>query len=891
LAFFINTRGVTTNVNKYKLFSRPVAVAALLILIAVGSASIAAAYLFSLIQADVKNRLSDTLEASINRAKNDIQTHMLNARYWSENLSLRQITQLIQAGGSDAVDEDLFQRLDTTLTAITESEHYRDYKLFNLNGELLLSGRGGIENTPKSFNLPPSVLREALTGEVAVSQPFKSQQRWQDLDDHIREGLATMLFVAPVIDWFGETVGFFAFEMNPDHLFIPAFHQNQVGNTGHTYAINREGLLLTESKFSEQLVSTGLLSARHPHADLNLTVRRPDSNLLEADNVITARQYKQFPLTQMAQSLTRQASGIDIDGYRDYRGVEVIGAWRWDDQLDMGIVSETEVAEVYKLYRSLLYSVIVSIVVVIAMTAIGTLLYRRSTLQRIATLQQRDAIINQTDDGFVTIDDEGMISMVNPAVCGLFGYRENELLGQPVSILLPEDERSQHDHYLANSALHAPKVIHRTRALQGRRKDGSLFPIELNVSPMQFGHRKFYIGVIRDISERHQYQQELISAMRQAEQANRAKSEFLAKMSHELRTPLNAIIGFSQLLKLEDLDDSQRESVSMIESSGSHLLSLINDVLDLSRIESGHMAISVENVAVKSLIDHVLPLMEVQLAPLSLTLETDYPADIDSLFIRADYIKLKQVLINLLSNAAKYNRPHGKIRLRVSEKDYQVRIAVEDTGYGIDNEMQSRLFEPFNRLDKERSKIPGTGIGLAISHELVKLMQGRVGFDSTLDVGSTFWVEFRKAAVEQSPVAASRQADDESKSASPRTRLSQVLCIEDNPTNLDLIKQFFNRRQDIKLTTAVDAETGLDIAFEMEPEIILMDINLPGKDGFEALKQLKQSAVTRYIKVIALSANAMTDDIEKGLAAGFDHYLTKPIHFDELEQTIDSLLD
>jgi PAS domain S-box-containing protein len=877
-------------VNKNRLFSRPVAVAALLILIAISCATIAAAYLFSLIQTDVKSRLSDTLEASISRAKNDIQTHKRNARYWSENLSLRQIMQIIEAGGTQSVEDDLYRRLDTTLTAITESENYRDYKLFNLNGELLLSGRDGVEDSPRSFNLPSSLLREARSGEVAVSQPLKSQQLWQDMDGHIREGLATMIFMAPVIDWFGETIGFFAFEINPDRLFIPAFHDNQFGSTGQTYAIDRDGLLLTESKFSSQLVAAGLLSPTHPHAELRLTVRRPDDNLLKADNPITARQYSDFPLTRMAQSLTRQASDIDIEGYRDYRGVEVIGAWRWDEELNMGIATETEVAEAYKLFRSLLYSVIFSIVVVIVMTAIGTLLYRRSTMQRMASLQQRDAIINQTDDGFVTIDDEGMINMVNPAVCSLFGYTETELVGQPVSILLPEEERSQHDHYLAHSALHAPKVIHRTRALQGRRKDGSLFPIELNVSPMQFGHRKYFIGVIRDISERHQYQQELINAMRQAEQANRAKSEFLAKMSHELRTPLNAIIGFSQLLKLEDLQADQRESVNMIESSGSHLLSLINDVLDLSRIESGHMTISVEDVALKPLIDHLLPLVEVQLTPLSLTLETDYPEDMESVFVRADYVKLKQVLLNLLSNAAKYNRPHGHIRLRVRQQNENIRIAVEDTGYGIDEEMQSRLFEPFNRLDKERSNIPGTGIGLAISHELVKLMQGRFGFDSSLDVGSTFWVEFKRASVS---VHASKPEIHDAEvphTAASHAQQTHVLCIEDNPTNLDLIKQYFSRRRDIKLSTAVDAETGLELAFEMEPDIILMDINLPGKDGFEALKQLKQSAVTRYIKVIALSANAMTNDIEKGLEAGFDRYLTKPIHFDELEQTIDSLL-
>jgi CheY-like chemotaxis protein len=302
------------------------------------------------------------------------------------------------------------------------------------------------------------------------------------------------------------------------------------------------------------------------------------------------------------------------------------------------------------------------------------------------------------------------------------------------------------------------------------------------------------------------------------------------------------------------------------------------------------MTISVEDVALKPLIDHLLPLVEVQLSPLSLTLETDYPEDMDSVFVRADYVKLKQVLLNLLSNAAKYNRPHGQIRLIVRQQNENIRIAVEDTGYGIDEEMQSRLFEPFNRLDKERSNIPGTGIGLAISHELVKLMQGRFGFDSSLDVGSTFWVEFKRASVS---VHASKPENHDSAvphTAASHAQQTHVLCIEDNPTNLDLIRQYFSRRRDIKLSTAVDAETGLDLAFEMEPDIILMDINLPGKDGFEALKQLKQSAVTRYIKVIALSANAMTNDIEKGLEAGFDRYLTKPIHFDELEQTIDSLL-
>lgn len=878
-------------VNRSKLFSKPVTVAALLIVIAIACASIAAAYLFSLIQDDVRNRLNTTLEASISKVKNELQTHKKNTLYWSENLSLRQISQLVLAGGARAVSSDLFQRLDTTLTAILESENYRDYKLFNPQGEILLSAKHDIERKPRAFNLPETVRQNVLEGKVAVTLPIKSEQLWRDSNGHVYEGLATMLFVAPVYDWYGDIVAMFAFEIDPDRLFIAAFHQHQIGESGQSYAVNKDGLILSETKYTEQLLQAGVLSHSYPHADLTVYARQAPHDLSKPETFISAKQHAAQPLTEMARSLTQGKSGININGYLDYRGIEVIGAWRWDKELGMGIVTETEAAEVYKLYRSLLFSVIFSVIAVIVLTAIGTLMYRRSTLQRMATLQQRDAIINQTDDGFVTIDDKGTISMVNPAVSRLFGYTDKELLHQPVSILLPEQERRQHDTFLAESQLHAPKVIHRTRSLQGRHKDGSLFPIELNVSPMQFGHRKFFIGVIRDISERYQYQQELIHAMQEAEAANQAKSEFLAKMSHELRTPLNAIIGFSQLLKLEQLNDSQLESVSLIESSGSHLLTLINDVLDLSRIESGNMSISVEDVAVKPLIDHLLPLIQMQLFPLSLTLETLYPDNIDNLFIRADHIKLKQVLLNLLSNAVKYNRPQGQIRIKVHQHDYQIRITVEDDGYGISEDLQARLFEPFNRLDKERSNIPGTGIGLAISHDLVKLMQGEFGFSSTPDVGSSFWVEFRRSSIQ----LAKENQDNSTPPISPRrhsptgTGIS-LLCIEDNPTNLDLIKQFFSRRDGFDLLTASDAETGLELAFDHEPELILMDINLPGKNGYEALKQLKQSAVTRYIKVIALSANAMASDVEKGLQAGFDAYLTKPVDFNQLETTIERVL-
>ncbi|WP_284450660.1 PAS domain S-box protein [Methylophaga thalassica] len=873
--------------NKNKWLSTPVVVAIIILLAALIAAGVAASHLFSLIQEDVTSRLNTALVTSINRVKQSFTNHQRNSVYWAENTVIQQIALLANKHENRAMQQDLYQLVDGSLKATITNEGYRDYKLFNLNGELILSGISGFAKPEKNITLPDNILAALSKKDVYTSHPFMPSSVWQSTLRH-QYPLPTMLFIAPIHDWAGKTVAFFAFEINPDKLFNPAFHENQVGQTGQAYAIDEQGRMLTQSKFTNQLIRAGLIDASNPLTELKLEVRDPGFDLLESPD---KKVKSPMPLTLMAKSLTQHKTGVNLKGYRDYRGVKVIGSWRWDEQLNMGIVTETEVSEVYKLYRSLLFSVIVSIVFIIFMTAFGTYFYRRSTQQQIVSLQQRDAIIKQTDDGFVTIDDQGRITMVNPAICLLFGYQEAELIGQPVSILIDEEQRHKHDNYLKQADIHEPKIIHRTRSLSATRKDGSQFPIELNVSPMQFGHRKFYIGVIRDISERYQYQQELIKAMQQAEHANQAKSEFLAKMSHELRTPLNAIIGFSQLLQMDKLNDDQRESVSMIESSGNHLLSLINEVLDLSRIESGHMSVSVEDVELKPLIEHILPFIHNQLSALDLRITESYPTQSSSLFVRADHIKLKQVLLNLLSNAAKYNKPSGSIEIIVSHTDSDsIRIAIKDTGYGIDENLQQRLFEPFDRLDKDTSDIQGTGIGLVISRELIKLMNGRFGFESKRDIGSTFWIELQRSSVNNSSIlsAANNQSDQLD---GEQTQHIKVLCIEDNPTNLNLMQRFFKQYPQFILLTAADAESGLEIARQFEPQVILMDINLPGKNGFEALKDLKRSAITRDIKTIALSANAMREDIDRGLKAGFDYYLTKPLNFELLIETINQAIE
>tara|TARA_R100001039_G_scaffold39214_1_gene45238 strand:+ start:10310 stop:12943 length:2634 start_codon:yes stop_codon:yes gene_type:complete len=874
-------------VSKSKWLSKPVVVAIVILLVAVITATVAASHLFSLIQEDVTTRLNTALTTSINRVKQSYTNHQRNSLYWAENTVIQQIALLANKQDNKVMQQDLYRLVDGNIKAILSNEGYLDYKLFSTHGEMILSGVSGFANEDNQVQLPLNIRTDLPTNTVYTSHPFMPSSSWQKTLGQ-NYPTPTMLFIAPVHDWAGKTVAFFAFEIDPDKIFNPAFHENQVGQTGQAYAIDEHGRMLTQSKFTKQLIQAGLIDAAHPLSELALEVRDPGVNLLSSEKKPVAAN---APLTLMAKSLTQHQTGVSLKGYRDYRGVKVIGSWRWDDHLNMGIVTETEVAEVYKLYRSLLFSVVISIVFVIFMTAFGTYFYRRSTQQRIASLQQRDAIIKQTDDGFVTIDDVGKITMVNPAVCLLFGYQEAELIGQPVSILIDKNERHKHDSYLKHANIHEPKIIHRTRSLSATRKDGTEFPIELNISPMQFGHRKFYIGVIRDISERHQYQQELIKAMQQAKHANEAKSEFLAKMSHELRTPLNAIIGFSQLLQLDNLNEDQRESVSMIENSGNHLLSLINDILDLSRIESGHMSVSVEDVQLKPLIDDLIPFIQTQIQSLNLHIEESYPANISSLFVKADHIKLKQVLLNLLSNAAKYNKPNGKIKIIISSTyKSSLRIAIQDTGYGIDEKLQRCLFEPFDRLDKDNSGIQGTGIGLVISRELIKLMNGRFGFESEQDKGATFWIELQRSKVTNGSLLSSEHHEPEQMEDDSKEHV-KILCIEDNPTNLNLIKRVFRQYIQFDLIAASDAEIGLELARQYEPAVILMDINLPGMNGFEALESLKRSAITRDIKTIALSANAMPHDIDKGLKAGFDYYLTKPVNFELLIETINRALE
>lgn len=515
-------------------------------------------------------------------------------------------------------------------------------------------------------------------------------------------------------------------------------------------------------------------------------------------------------------------------------------------------------------------------------------------------------VLNTVADGVITLQARGgTIETINPAAERMFGYSAAELSEQKFSLLIPELDRDQRNGSLEYySASDEARAVGLGREVVGRCKDGSTFPMEMAVSEMWLGGQRYFTGILRDITTRKQVEAEraqlyevlqdknteLESARFLAEKANRAKSDFLSSMSHELRTPLNAILGFAQLLESGSPPPTAAQLVRLqqITKAGWYLLELINEILDLAVIESGKLSLSLEAVSLIDVMHESQAMIESQAKKRGIQIDF-LPFD-HSWFTHADRTRIKQVVINLLSNAIKYNCEHGTVEVKcTASTPERLRISIKDSGAGLPPEKLAQLFQPFNRLGQESGSEEGTGIGLVVTRQLVELMGGSIGVESTVGVGSEFWIELMRDTTPQFapghvlPTEFVLRPDD---GAAQRT----LLYVEDNPANLMLVEQIVETHPQVRMLSASDGHLGIMLAQTHLPDVILMDINLPGISGTQAMKILRQDATTAHIPVIALSANAMLHDIEKGLEAGFFRYLTKPIKINEFMSALDDAL-
>ncbi len=505
------------------------------------------------------------------------------------------------------------------------------------------------------------------------------------------------------------------------------------------------------------------------------------------------------------------------------------------------------------------------------------------------------SLIESNIDALMMADPLGIITDVNKQMEALTGCTRDELIGAPFKNYFTDPERAEAAIKLM---LSQKKVTN--YELTARSRDGKETVVSYNATTFYDRDRRLQgvFAAARDVTERQRLDQalqetnvELGSAKSAAEKANLAKSDFLSSMSHELRSPLNAILGFAQLIESGPPlpTPPQKQNIDQILKAGWYLPDLINEILDLALIESGKLSLSLEPISLSAVLHDCQTMIEPQAQKSGIRIT--FPHFDIPYFVKADYTRMKQVFINLLTNAVKYNKPGGTVVVDcIAITPERIRIGVKDTGEGLTPDEMAQLFQPFNRLGQETGNEEGTGIGLVVSKRLVELMHGEIGVESTVGVGSVFWIELNLTAEHPLGAAAVGPTTVGQAHVAADKRLRTVLYVEDNPANMLLVKNLIARRPDLHLLSAPDGNRGIEMARASRPDIILMDINLPGISGIEAFKILRADPATAHIPVLALSANAMPRDIKHGLDAGFFRYLTKPIKVNEFMDTLDVAL-
>ena len=624
----------------------------------------------------------------------------------------------------------------------------------------------------------PDLLRVVFGGTAVFIPPIESDITFEHKDKLSGERKPlTIFFAAPIIDEEGEVIAVVTQRVRRGGMLSQIMWDGQIGDTGESYAIDKMGRLVSDSRFPDQLVKVGLLV--EGEVTRALTLRDPGGDLLNGYRPTVPR--SMLPLThtatslvQVAQKSKREVHGAahdyiisgDFSGHRDYRGIPVFSVWLWDAYLDIGMISEINMDEALDGYYTLRKNLFIlsALALLLASTATIFLLFlaRRAyalslsqdvleilieeRTSRLIEIEERNQLLLESiGEGIYGLDTQGRTIFVNSAVCEMLGYTQDELIGCDMHALMhhsyPDGSSYPREDCYIYSAF-TTGAMHKIDDEVFWRKDGTGFPVEYVCAPvMKEGEIIGSVVTFRDVTERKKAELALVTARDEADTANRAKSEFLSSMSHELRTPMNAILGFGQLLDMEaeGFNETQHENIKEILEAGYHLLNLINEVLDLAKIESGNLVISMEEVYIDDLLKQCFALISTQIEARRLKLVDNISCH--GFVVKADYTRLKQVMLNLLSNAVKYNSEQGNISLDAEIIDQKkLRICVTDTGDGLSENEIKKLFTSFERLNA-KDNVEGTGIGLVITKHLIELMGGSIGVESTPGEGSVFWVE------------------------------------------------------------------------------------------------------------------------------------------------------
>jgi PAS domain S-box-containing protein len=1094
-------------------------------------------------KADIEKSLTTALDTSHASIRALFMAQKNAVRVWAGSAQIRSATKELMKlpVNRDALIGSQTQTdLRGWLNPVFRTHGYRGYFIVGNENINLASSR---DNNIGFVNLlvkQGDFLDRVWAGETLVSLPQPSDVPLVDHGGKMVEHLPTMFVAAPIRRAGGDVIAVLAFRIEPDEVFSPVFERSRFGFSGETYAFDDKGLLISESRFIDQLFEQGLIP-ENGHSDLVVEVRDPGVDMTLGKRPALPREKQ--PLRRMAESATAGESGSNLTGYRDYRGVFVVGAWLWDSELGFGIATEADVEEAFTTLNNVRFIIGAFSLLCTGILILFVVVSARDKRQIFANFERNQLILSTVGEGIYGLDGEGRTAFVNPAACEMLGFKAEELVGQPMHDLIHHSYPDGTPYPREECQMYAAfkdGEVHRVDEEVLWRKDGSNFPAGYTSTPIRQGNqaigsvvtfrditerkkadrelreserqltvavenisdgfvmcdandriilvnRQFrqlypnsydltapgvdyydflrggaergeypdaldsveewlprrkskgreksetfeqplvgerwvrisvgrlidggWVGIHADISEvkaaeelirrseaqlnavldaasigmgiddldgrtirsnpvlesilgysadeilnmrfseythgdhaaldeklfaemaageRESYQlekryirkdgrdvwgrltrtlyhgadgtpryalgmlediTELKEAKDQADKANQAKSEFLSSMSHELRTPLNAILGFAQLLessKKSPLNDRQKDQVGYIMKGGEHLLHLIDEVLDLAKIEAGKLTLSMEPVFPRNLLDDCLSFSRTLAAKRDITIEDRTGESLPPLW--ADHLRSRQAILNLLSNAVKYNREGGTIWLDAEQRDDGVlRIGVTDTGPGIPEDKQSELFQPFSRLGAETTETEGTGIGLVLTKKLVEEMGCTMGFKSIPGEGSTFWIDF-SIAEEREPVESPQQWDETAADLGIGSEELLLLYVEDNPANLALMDDLVGNIPNLTMISTHTAELGLALAEERKPDVIILDINLPGMDGIKAVQHLKKSDMARDIPVLALSADAMPGTIKRGREAGFREYLTKPVDISKLMSALRNVL-